>query len=120
MRAFTAERCREDQCVAKGRQPVALSALEKGPSRRVGGLKSMTRDRKRVDACDPAHFVGAMEAGCGSPRKKDWPFQATREDPSIRAQQKGVVTIVVICSYHIPTFDGSNQLARKRVIGRVS
>lgn len=37
MRAFTAERCREDQCVAKGSQSAALSALVKGPSRRVGG-----------------------------------------------------------------------------------
>ena len=27
MRVFTAERCREDQCVAEGRQSVALSAL---------------------------------------------------------------------------------------------
>ena len=27
MRVFTAERCREDQCVAEGRQSAALSAL---------------------------------------------------------------------------------------------
>ena len=67
----------------------------------------MTTLLRQIFSIKSAHFVSAMAAGSRSAREARGPR---------RAQQKGVLTIVVICSHHIPTSDTSNQIAHKRVI----
>ena len=71
--------------------------------RRVGGSDSVARKSQRLHktagggrhsswgrcffSIEPAHFVGAMVAGCGSRCRKGWPSQTRREGPR-RSQQK--------------------------------